>query len=42
MSRELFDVSMDSLIINLNATTTRLTFSEIAVEPAYTVDGVWL
>lgn len=40
MSRELFDVSLDSLIITLDVTTTILTLSELAVRPAYTVDGI--
>lgn len=41
MLRELFDVSMDSLLIALDSTTAILTFSELAAKSAYIVDGIW-
>lgn len=41
MLRELFNVSMNSLIVTPDAKTAILTFSELAVKSAYIVDGIW-
>lgn len=41
MLRELFDVSMESLITTLDTQTAILTFFELAAKSAYIVDGIW-
>lgn len=40
-SPERVTVNLGSLVVTLDATTTRFTFSKLASKPEYTVDGIW-